>query len=94
MKFGGSKAELNKNNEIGEITRILKSIARDLNCPVLALSQLSRALEVRTSQKPILSDLRDSGNIEQDADVVMFLFRPDYYAWELKVQADALKSES
>ena len=59
---------------------MLKAVARELNCPVVALSQLSRAAEQRTEKKPQLSDLRDSGAIEQDADVVILLFREDYYS--------------
>lgn len=81
LMSGSGKSE-SRVNEIGDISRSLKALARDLNVPVIALSQLSRAVEKRDDHRPMLSDLRDSGAIEQDADVVMFLYRDDYYNHE------------
>ena len=78
MKSSGKK-EYNRVQEISEITQGLKALAKELNVPVLALSQLSRAVEQRDDKKPQLADLRESGSIEQDADVVMFVFREAYY---------------
>ena len=80
LMTSGNNRQDGRQQEVADISRLLKTVAREIECPIIALSQLSRATEQRTEKKPQLSDLRDSGAIEQDADTVMLMYREDYYS--------------
>ena len=90
---GGRNYGSNRQQEVSDISRSLKTLAMELHVPVIALAQLSRQVEAREDKRPIMSDLRESGSIEQDADIVSFLYRDDYYNKEARREDDTSISE-